>query len=51
MYPSWANTFDVLGKAYEKDGDGEAAVRGYEKALELNPKPAHAADGVMRLKK
>ena len=36
---------------YEKAGDWEAAVRSYEKALELKPKQAHAADGVKRVKK
>jgi tetratricopeptide (TPR) repeat protein len=50
-YPTSANTFDALGKAYEKDGNPEAALRSYEKALELNPKQAHATDGLKRLRK
>jgi len=50
-YPTSANTLDALGNAYEKDGNPEAALRSYEKALELDPKQAHATDGLKRLRK
>ena len=49
-YPESANTFDALGEAYEKDGERELAVGNYEKAVRLDAKQAHAADGLKRLK-
>jgi Flp pilus assembly protein TadD len=50
VYPTSANTFDALGEAYEKDGNRALAVGNYEKALQLDPKQAHAADALKRLK-
>ena len=49
-FPASANTFDLLGDAYEKDGNRALALSNYEKALKLDPRQAHAADGVKRLK-
>jgi CubicO group peptidase (beta-lactamase class C family) len=49
-FPSSANTFDALGEAYEKDSNRPLAVSNYEKALQLDPKRAHAADALKRLK-
>jgi tetratricopeptide (TPR) repeat protein len=49
-YRSSAKAFDGLGNAYEKDGDRPLAIRHYEKAVELDPKLAHAADALKRLK-
>jgi cytochrome c-type biogenesis protein CcmH/NrfG len=39
-----------LGEAYEKDGARGLAVSNYEKALQLDPRQAHAADALKRLK-
>ena len=50
VYPSWANAFDALGDAYEKDGNRALAVSSYEKAQRLDPKQAHAADALKRLR-
>jgi tetratricopeptide (TPR) repeat protein len=49
-YPSSADTFDALGEAYEKDGNRALAISNYEKAQQLDPKQAHAADALKRLK-
>ena len=49
-YPSSANTLDALADAYEKDGNRALAVANYEKALQLDPKQAHAAEALKRLK-
>lgn len=43
-------TFDALGDAYEKDGNRALAISNYEKAQQLDPKLAHAADALKRLK-
>lgn len=44
LYPENYNTYDSLAEAYAKAGDVENARRNYRKALELNPKAAHAAE-------
>jgi hypothetical protein len=49
-YPSSAATFDALGGAYEKDGNRALAVSNYQKAHRLDPRQAHAADALKRLK-
>jgi len=49
-YPSWANTFDALGDAYEKDGNRALAISNYKKAQQLDPAQKHAADALKRLK-
>ena len=49
-YPQSANTYDSLGEAYAKAGDRERSIENYEKALQLNPNSASAADALRRLR-
>jgi CubicO group peptidase (beta-lactamase class C family) len=49
-FPLVADTFDALADAYEKDGNRALAIANYQKALQLNPKQAHASDALKRLK-
>ena len=51
LYPKDANAWDSLAEAYLQKGDREAAVRYYQKALEINPKLSSAKAGLDRLKK
>lgn len=37
QFPQSLNVWDSLGEAYYKSGDKEAAVKSYEKSLQLNP--------------
>jgi hypothetical protein len=48
-YPQSANAYDSLGEAYRTRGDKEAAIRSYEKALELNPKQQSAVEALKAL--
>ena len=48
-HPNSANAYDSLGEAYMKSGDGEAAIRSYRRALELNPRSRNAADMLRKL--
>ena len=41
--------YDSVGEAYMKSGDGEAAIRSYRRALELNPRSRNAADMLRKL--
>ena len=41
-YPASFNVYDSLGEAYLKNGDVAAAVRNYEKTLQLNPNNPNA---------
>jgi len=43
LYPDSGNAFDSLADAWEVNGDREQAIRGYRRALELDPKNANAA--------
>jgi CubicO group peptidase (beta-lactamase class C family) len=49
-YPESWNTFDSLGEAYAKAGNGELAIENYEKALKLNPNSASAMDALRQLR-
>jgi len=49
-YPRSANAWDSLGEACLKKGDREAAIRSYEKALELNPGQQSAIDALRVLR-
>jgi CubicO group peptidase (beta-lactamase class C family) len=51
LYPKEANAWDSLAEAYLRKGDREAAVRHYQKALEINPKLSSAKTALDRLKK
>lgn len=49
-YPQSANAYDSLGEAYMTKGDKEAAIRNYEKALELNPNQQSAVEALRVLR-
>jgi CubicO group peptidase (beta-lactamase class C family) len=49
-YPQSANTYDSLGEAYMKAGDKERAIENYEKALQLSPNSASAAEALKQLR-
>ncbi len=49
-YPQSANVYDSLGEAYMINGDRELAVRNYQRAVELNPQNANAAEALKRLR-
>lgn len=49
-YPQSANVYDSLGEAYSIHGDIEAAIRNYQKAVELNPKNTNAVGILKKLR-
>ena len=49
-FPASANVHDSLGEAYAAAGDREAAIRSYERALEIDPKSASAAEALRKLR-
>ena len=49
-YPQSSNVWDSLGEAYMNKGNKELAIKNYEKALELDPSNANAAQIVKRLR-
>ena len=49
-YPQSDNAHHSLGEAYAARGDREAAVKSYERALELNTKNAPAAEALKKLR-
>ena len=49
-YPRSANAYDSLGEAYMTKGDREAAIKSYEKALELDPNQRSAIDALRTLR-
>ncbi len=49
-HPSSANIFDALGEAYERDGNTDAAIRSYSKAIQLDPNLTHSTRALNRLK-
>ncbi|RSZ61054.1 serine hydrolase [Massilia atriviolacea] len=50
QFPASSNVFDSLGEAYEKNGQLDAAIASYQRALELDPKAHNAQDTLARLK-
>jgi CubicO group peptidase (beta-lactamase class C family) len=50
QFPSSATAYDGLADAYTTSGDKALAISNYEKALKLNPKLAHAREGLAKLK-
>lgn len=49
-FPQSANVWDSLGEAYRTRGDREAAIRSYQKALELNPDQRSAVEALRILR-
>jgi CubicO group peptidase (beta-lactamase class C family) len=49
-FPNSANAFDSLGEAYMDIGDKAAAIKGYQKSLELNPNNTNAVEMLKKLK-
>lgn len=49
LFPQSANVYDSLGEAYMKDGDRDAAIENYRKALELNPENDGAKANLKKL--
>ncbi|MBV9210005.1 MAG: hypothetical protein JOZ52_05220, partial [Acidobacteria bacterium] len=49
-FPQSANVYDSLGEAYLNAGVNDLALKNYEKAVELDPTNANAAQIVKRLK-
>jgi tetratricopeptide (TPR) repeat protein len=45
-FPQSANVWDSLGEAYRAKGDPEAAIRNYQKALELDPNQRSAIEAL-----
>jgi tetratricopeptide (TPR) repeat protein len=43
-YPKSSNAFDSLAEAYHVNGNKAAAIKNYQKAVELDPTDLHAAD-------
>lgn len=50
-FPKSANAFDSLGEAFMNKGEKPAAIKNYEKSLELNPNNGHAKDMLEELRK
>lgn len=48
-HPRSGNAYDSLGEAYLAGGDRGAALRSYQRALELNPQNANAAEQIRKL--
>ena len=49
-FPQSANAYDSLGEAYLNAGNNELALKNYQKAVELDPTNANAAQIVKRLR-
>ena len=49
-FPKSSNTFDSLGEAYLKKGDKQAALKSYQRALEIDPNNLHAANMLQKIK-
>jgi tetratricopeptide (TPR) repeat protein len=49
-FPRSANVWDSLGEAYRARGDAEAAIRSYQKALELDPSLRSAVEALRILR-
>lgn len=50
-YPQSPNVYDSLGEAYMVNGDKELAIRNYQRAVELNPQNANAAEMLKNLRR
>jgi len=50
LFPASWNVYDSLGEALLKDGDAEAAIKMYEKSLELNPESKSGKDALARIR-
>lgn len=50
VFPQSPNAHDSLGEAYMKKGDKDAAIRSYERALELNPNQRTAIEALKKLR-
>jgi tetratricopeptide (TPR) repeat protein len=51
LFPESFNVWDSLAECYMKQGDNQAAIKYYNKSLELNPGNANAKDKLIELKK
>ena len=49
-YPASANVYDSLGEAYMTSGNKELAIKNYQRAVELNPQNANAAEMLKKLR-
>ena len=51
VFPEAYNTWDSLGEAYMNLGQGENAIRSYQRSLELNPDNENARVMIERIKR
>lgn len=51
LFPDFWNVYDSYGEALLVNGDREASIRNYRKALELNPESKSASDMLRKLNK
>ncbi|GGD32426.1 serine hydrolase domain-containing protein [Pseudoxanthomonas indica] len=49
LYPRSGNTYDTLAEAHALGGDRAAAIRNYQRSLELDPGNGHAVDELRKL--
>ena len=49
-FPSSFNTYDSLGEAYAAKGEKEAAIKNYEKSVQLNPDNTNGIEMLKKLK-
>jgi len=49
-FPQSSNVYDSLGEAYMINGDKEAAIKNYEKSIELNPQNTGGIEMLKKLK-
>jgi tetratricopeptide (TPR) repeat protein len=50
LYPESWNVYDSLGEALMVSGDRDAAIRMYEKSLEINPENANGQQMLERMR-
>jgi tetratricopeptide (TPR) repeat protein len=49
LYPNSTDALDLLGEAYETNGQKDLAIATYKKSLEVNPQNANAREKLKKL--